>query len=135
MNICSMFIKPTLFLCIGLITINSNRLAKDACSAWAKDTIMCPQCDKTCDFWRLSETCLLTRVTYLFDNPAIIFFAVFMSVWSMLSIELWKRRAAVLSYHWGLVGWDRTADHSRPQYLSTLAKIKIFKVKEKVCFI
>ncbi|XP_058804828.1 anoctamin-4-like isoform X2 [Phymastichus coffea] len=116
----------------GLITIKSNRLADDTCSNWAKNTIMCPQCDKTCDFWRLSETCLLTRITYLFDNPAIVYFAVFISVWSVFYLELWKRRAAELSYRWGLGQWDRTADHSRPQYLSTLANIKIFRVKEKI---
>lgn len=93
---------------------------------------MCPQCDKTCDFWRLSETCLLTRVTYLFENPAMVYFAVFMSVWSVFYLELWKRRAAELSYRWGLSQWDRSAEYSRPQYLNTLANAKLFKVKEKV---
>ena len=120
------------FFFTGLVTINSNRLAEDACSDWAKEIIMCPQCDKTCDFWRLSETCLLTRVTYLFDNPSVVYFAAFMSVWSVLYLELWKRRAAALSYRWGLVGWDRTTDHSRPQYLSAVANAKLIKVKEKV---
>lgn len=112
--------------------MSSNELAKDACSPWAEDTIMCPQCDRTCDFWRLNETCLITKVTYLFDNPAMIYYAAFMSVWAVLYLELWKRRAAALSYHWGLVGWDRTADHSRPQYINALASTKLIKVKEKV---
>ncbi|XP_008215745.1 anoctamin-5 isoform X1 [Nasonia vitripennis] len=116
----------------GLIGMNSNQLAEDACGTWAKETIMCPQCDKTCDFWRLSETCLLTRVTYLFDNPAMVYFAAFMSVWAVFYLELWKRRAAELSYRWGVVGWDRTADHSRPQYLHALANAKLFKVKQKL---
>ncbi|KAL7288575.1 hypothetical protein TKK_0017314 [Trichogramma kaykai] len=116
----------------GVITLSSNKLAEDACSEWAKDTIMCPQCDKTCDFWRLSETCLLTRVTHLFDNPAMLYFATFMSVWSVFYLELWKRKAAELSYRWGLGGWDRGCDHSRPQYLSALANTKLFKVKEKL---
>lgn len=114
--------------------MKSNRLAKDACSSWAGDTIMCPQCDRVCDYWRLNETCLITQITHLFDNPAIVYFAAFMTVWSVFYLELWKRRAAALSYRWGLVGWDRTAEHSRPQYLSTLTNIKSLniKIKEKV---
>lgn len=31
----------------------------------------------------LSETCFHARVTYLFDNPATVFFAVFMSLWGL----------------------------------------------------
>lgn len=112
--------------------MNSNRLAKDACGDWADKTIMCPQCDRNCDFWKLNETCLLARLTYLFDNPAMVYFGVFMTVWSILYLELWKRRAANLTYRWGLIGWDRTGDHSRPQYLSILSNTKILKVKEKV---
>ena len=112
--------------------MKSNTLAEDACSDWANETIMCPQCDKNCDFWRLSTTCVLTRVTYLFDNPAMIYFAAFMLVWSVFYLELWKRKSAELSYHWGLVGCDRAADHSRPKYLSTLASAKFLKIKEKL---
>ncbi|XP_014203700.1 anoctamin-3-like isoform X2 [Copidosoma floridanum] len=125
-------IAGLLFFFYGLMTMNSNRMAEDACGDWANKTIMCPQCDRNCDFWRLRETCLLTRLTYLFDNPGMVYFAAFMSVWSVFYLELWKRRAANLSYRWGLVGWDRSADHSRPQYSSTLSNAKLLNVKEKM---
>lgn len=42
---------------------------------------MCPLCDYWCDYWELKETCLHSRVTYLFDNPTTVFFAIFMSFW------------------------------------------------------
>ncbi|XP_015606039.1 anoctamin-5 [Cephus cinctus] len=116
----------------GLVTLSSNQLARDACDPDANNVIMCPQCDKTCDYWRLSETCLLTRVTHLFDNPATTIFAIFMSFWATLYLELWRRRSAELSYHWGLGEWDRTAEHPRPQYLAALSNSKILKIKEKV---
>ncbi|XP_012289037.1 anoctamin-4 [Orussus abietinus] len=116
----------------GLFTLGSSQLVQDTCDPSADDVIMCPQCDFTCDYWRLSETCLLTKVTHLFDNSATVGFAIFMSVWASLYLETWKRRSAELSYHWGLAEWDRTADHPRPHYLGTISKIKFFKVKEKV---
>lgn len=42
---------------------------------------MCPLCDAVCDYWRLSSVCSLARATYLFDNGATVFFAIFMSLW------------------------------------------------------
>ncbi|XP_033214628.1 anoctamin-5-like [Belonocnema kinseyi] len=116
----------------GVFSLTSNQLAREACDPSAENVIMCPQCDKTCDYWRLSETCLVSKITSLFDNPATLAFAIFMSFWSVLYLELWKRKSAELSYRWGLVGFDRSAEHPRPKYLKALANIKFFKVKEKV---
>ncbi|XP_046590549.1 anoctamin-5 [Neodiprion lecontei] len=116
----------------GLITLNSNQLANEACDKTASEIVMCPQCDKRCDYWRLNETCLLTKVTYLFDNPATPVFAVFMSFWTTLYLELWKRRSVELSHRWGLIEWDRSSEHPRPGYLSLLAKATFFRIKQKV---
>lgn len=43
--------------------------------------ILCPLCDTACKYQRLHESCLFSRITYLFDNPATVFFAIFMSFW------------------------------------------------------
>lgn len=43
--------------------------------------IMCPLCDKVCDYQQLDSSCLFAQITYLFDNPATVFFAIFMSFW------------------------------------------------------
>ena len=42
---------------------------------------MCPLCDKVCDYQKLDSSCLFAQITYLFDNPATVFFAIFMSFW------------------------------------------------------
>lgn len=42
---------------------------------------MCPLCDKLCDYWDLRNSCMHIKMTYLFDNKATVFFAVFMSFW------------------------------------------------------
>ena len=41
---------------------------------------MCPQCEK-CTTWTLHNICAYTRISYLFDNPGTVFYAVFMSFW------------------------------------------------------
>lgn len=46
---------------------------------------MCPLCDGSCDFWRLSTACGTARASHLFDNPATVFFAIFMSLWGELA--------------------------------------------------
>lgn len=42
---------------------------------------MCPQCDEQCDYWYLSDTCVYSRISHLFDNNLTVFFACFMSFW------------------------------------------------------
>lgn len=42
---------------------------------------MCPLCDRVCDYWDLSTACGTARASHLFDNPATVFFAIFMSLW------------------------------------------------------
>lgn len=42
---------------------------------------MCPLCDKTCSYWKMSSACATARASHLFDNPATVFFSVFMALW------------------------------------------------------
>jgi anoctamin-4 len=46
---------------------------------------LCPLCDKACSYQQLSDSCLFARLTYLFDNPSTVFFAIFMSFWGRLN--------------------------------------------------
>ena len=64
----------------GCFTLNSNEPTEDVCNR-NTSIKMCPLCDNFCSYWDLSETCLHAKVTYLFDNPATVFFAIFMSLW------------------------------------------------------
>lgn len=79
---------------IFFISINSEEI----CSG-SLNVTMCPLCDQLCDYWPLSQTCMHVKVTYLFDNPATVFFAVFMSFWGVYKkIELIKFRIKMANF-------------------------------------
>lgn len=74
----------TLCFIYGLATLESedNTPSKEICNESGTGNItLCPLCDKACSYQRLSESCLFSRLTYLFDNPSTVFFAIFMSFW------------------------------------------------------
>lgn len=58
--------------------------SEDVCNE-GLDLLMCPMCDKNCDFWNLDRSCLYSRITYVFDNYATVAFAAFMSIWGRWS--------------------------------------------------
>ncbi|KAK7868057.1 hypothetical protein R5R35_007504 [Gryllus longicercus] len=111
----------------GLATLYSNTLSEDICNP-ATNITMCPLCDRTCNYWNLTETCTYARITYLFDNPFTVFFAIFMSFWATLFLELWKRYSADITHRWGLTGFDLQAEHPRPEYLARLANAREQKI-------
>lgn len=112
-------------LCIvyGLATLSSDRLSSDICDPKINYT-MCPQCDTYCDYWNLIDACTYAKITHLFDNNLTVYFAVFMSIWSALYLEMWKRYSAEITHRWGLTGLDLQAEHPRPQYLARLSNAK-----------
>ncbi|CAG0891673.1 unnamed protein product [Cyprideis torosa] len=107
----------------GCLTVYQNAPSEDICNSSLNIT-MCPLCDHVCDMWDLTETCAYARISYLFDNPATVFFAVFMSFWSALFLENWMRYSAEISHRWDLVGSDITEEHPRPEYLARLSAVK-----------
>ncbi|XP_068908006.1 anoctamin-1-like isoform X4 [Tenebrio molitor] len=114
-------IVGVLCLVYGALTLNSDTISQDICNL---DIVMCPRCDKFCDYWKLSEGCLYGKIQHFVDNPATIFFAVFMSFWSILYLELWKRYSAAITHRWGLTGFDVEAEPPRPEFLIRLADAK-----------
>jgi anoctamin-4 len=81
-------------------------------------------------------------MTYLFDNPATVFFAIFMSFWGTYYnitnvpscshvvcsaatsfLELWKRQQAVIAWEWDLQHVDDEQD-PRPEFE---ASVKTFR--------
>ncbi|KAG5339529.1 ANO1 protein, partial [Acromyrmex charruanus] len=104
-------------------TLYHNEPSEDVCNG--NNTIaMCPLCDHFCDYWDLKQTCLHSRITYLFDNPSTVFFSIFMSLWATLFLELWKKYSAEITHRWDLTGLDAQEEYPRPQYLARLAHIK-----------
>ena len=104
-------------------TLKENRPSQDICSNDMKIK-MCPLCDYWCDYWDLKDTCTHAKITYLIDNPTTVFFAIFMSFWAALFLEMWKRYSAEITHRWDLTGFDIHEEHPRPQYLARLAHVQ-----------
>lgn len=64
--------------------------SKEICS---ENRIMCPQCDRKCDYWNFNETCVYSRLSNLFDNQITFVWAIFMSIWG---------KSYSLGYEWSL---------------------------------
>lgn len=107
----------------SITTVMSFKPSNDVCN-YTASVKMCPLCDYFCDYWDLRDTCTQSRITYLFDNPTTVFFAIFMSFWAACFLELWKRYSAEMTHRWDLTGFDVYEEHPRPQYLARLAHVK-----------
>uniref|UniRef100_A0A6P4DYZ7 Anoctamin n=1 Tax=Drosophila rhopaloa TaxID=1041015 RepID=A0A6P4DYZ7_DRORH len=108
----------TLCFIYGLATLESedNTPSKEICNEYGTGNItLCPLCDRACSYQRLSESCLFSRLTYLFDNPSTVFFAIFMSFWATTFLELWKRKQSVLVWEWDLHNVDMD-EENRPEF-------------------
>ncbi|XP_017853044.1 anoctamin-1 [Drosophila busckii] len=116
-----------LFFLYGFVTWNSDPISQDICNG--NETVMCPQCDRDCNYWRLNETCTSARFNYLIDNSMTVFFALVMAIWAVVYLELWKRYSAGLVHRWGLTGFTHHAEHPRPQYLAKVSNSKRLKAK------
>ncbi|CAH3199287.1 unnamed protein product, partial [Porites evermanni] len=66
----------------------------DVCESPPLTYKMCPLCDESlgCHFVDLHDSCMLGKISYLFDNAATVFFAVFVSFWAVFFLEFWKRK-------------------------------------------
>ena len=64
---------------------------------------MCPQCDCHCDYWKLSDSCFLSKVTYIFDNLATVAFSIFIILWASAFLEIWERKQSILKLVLGTI--------------------------------
>ena len=93
---------------------------------------MCPICDQFCQFWSLGDACMMTKAKYFFDNETTVVFALFMSLWSIIFTELWKRYSAEITHRWDVFGYDPEEEHPRPEYLAQLKDVKV-NITNKIC--
>ncbi|GAB1301951.1 Anoctamin [Apodemus speciosus] len=89
----------------GCATVDENIPSMEMCDQRHNIT-MCPLCDKTCSYWKMSSACATARASHLFDNPATVFFSVFMALWAATFMEHWKRKQMRLNYRWDLTGFE-----------------------------
>ncbi|KAM5247646.1 anoctamin-1 isoform 2-T2 [Ctenodactylus gundi] len=99
----------------GCATMDENIPSMEMCDQKHNIT-MCPLCDKTCSYWKMSSACATARASHLFDNPATVFFSVFMALWAATFMEHWKRKQMRLNYRWDLTGFEEEEDHPRAEY-------------------
>ncbi|XP_076035437.1 anoctamin-5-like [Oratosquilla oratoria] len=120
------------FIC-GLFFMNSefNKPSQEICNKNGTGSLkMCPLCDELCDFWDLSDSCLNSRISFLFDNPATVFFSVAMSFWATMFLELWKRKQAVIQWQWDLEYFEEEED-LRPEFEEKVKTTRINPVTNK----
>ncbi|XP_019713375.1 anoctamin-1a isoform X2 [Hippocampus comes] len=100
----------------GCATVDDNIPSMEICDP-RNNITMCPLCDRACSYWKLMTACGTARASHLFDNPATVFFSVFMALWAVLFMEHWKRRQMRLNYVWDLTGFgEEEQDHNRAEY-------------------
>ncbi|KAL4005309.1 hypothetical protein ACER0C_005022 [Sarotherodon galilaeus] len=103
----------------GCATVDDNIPSMEICHP-RNNITMCPLCDRVCSYWKLSTACGTARASHLFDNPATVFFSIFMALWAAMFMEHWKRRQMRLNYEWDLTGFEdeeeALKDHPRAEY-------------------
>ncbi|XP_054426481.1 anoctamin-1 isoform X2 [Pteronotus mesoamericanus] len=99
----------------GCATVDENIPSREMCDQ-AHNITMCPLCDKTCSYWKMSSACATARASHLFDNPATVFFSIFMALWAATFMEHWKRKQMRLNYRWDLTGFEEEEGHPRAEY-------------------
>ncbi|XP_012170521.1 anoctamin-4 isoform X2 [Bombus terrestris] len=110
---------------VGSMDGPDNIPSKEICDYnIAGNITLCPLCDKACTYQKLGESCIFSKLSYLFDNPATVFFAIFMSFWATTFLELWKRRQAVIIWEWDLQNVE-SDEEPRPEFETTVKTFRI----------
>uniref|UniRef100_A0A8C4EEJ5 Anoctamin n=1 Tax=Dicentrarchus labrax TaxID=13489 RepID=A0A8C4EEJ5_DICLA len=124
----------------GCATVDDNIPSMEICHP-KNNITMCPLCDRVCSYWKLSTACGTARASHLFDNPATVFFSIFMALWAAMFMEHWKRRQMRLNYEWDLTGFEDeevSSDHPRAEYefrvmQKSLSKDQKSKMEKLTC--
>uniref|UniRef100_A0A8D3D4J8 Anoctamin n=1 Tax=Scophthalmus maximus TaxID=52904 RepID=A0A8D3D4J8_SCOMX len=121
----------------GCATVDDNIPSMEICDP-RNNITMCPLCDHACSYWKLVTACGTARASHLFDNPATVFFSIFMALWAVLFMEHWKRRQMRLNYIWDLTGFgEEEEDHNRAEYefrvMQKTMRLEHSTPKVKIC--
>ncbi|CAH1775497.1 unnamed protein product [Owenia fusiformis] len=101
----------------GIFTMSIDPVSQEICNSNATFK-MCPLCDEDvgCEYWNLSDVCMYTKISYLFDHPGTVFYAIFVSFWAVAFLEYWKRKNASLAHHWDCMDFEEEDERPRPEY-------------------
>ncbi|KAG1673585.1 Anoctamin-7 [Nymphon striatum] len=101
----------------GICTMRNDIPSSELCESGPQFK-MCPLCEESigCPYWYLSSTCLYAKISYLFDHPGTVFYAVFVSFWAVSFLEYWKRKNASLAHHWDCLDFEEEEERPRPDF-------------------
>ncbi|XP_055953568.1 anoctamin-7-like [Argiope bruennichi] len=101
----------------GVLTMHNDTPSNEVCNS-EKTFLMCPRCEENygCAYWYLSDICLFSKLSYLFDHPGTVFYAVFVSFWAVSFLEYWKRKSASLAHHWDCMDFEEEEERPRPEF-------------------
>lgn len=117
----------------GIINARNFEPIQDICNKTNEKLFyMCPLCDVQCPYWTLTSKCYYAIVAHAFDNESTVAFAIFMSIWATVFLEFWKRRQAVLAYHWHMMHFEDLEEQFRPEFVATAPSFKKDPVTDKV---
>ncbi|XP_078455168.1 anoctamin-6-like [Lampetra planeri] len=116
---------------VGAFNKDNNITSEEICNSFSEILVMCPQCDKRCTFWRLNETCDSAQSSSIYENPATVFFTLFMGLWATVFLEIWRRYQTALAFRWDLT--EEEGDPIRPEYEArcTSKKLNIVTMEEE----
>ena len=115
-------------LCYGLSTLSTDSIIMDLCDE-TKNITLCPICDN-CPIEKLSSRCDTLKTGYIFSNWMTLIYTVFMSLWTVSFLVLWKRKAATLANDWGCVDLAEV-ETLRPEFCVKAPHKKVNKVTGK----
>lgn len=108
-----------LCLLYGILTINTDVPSNDICSSdgIGQNVLMCPTCDRWCDYTLLSYSCFFAKLSYVADNISTLVFAIFMSAAATFFVEGWKRYNTDIAWKLGLLDTGSHEEGLRLAYL------------------
>ncbi|KAK6102968.1 Calcium-activated chloride channel family protein [Brugia pahangi] len=114
----------------GILTISEDIPSNDICGSdgIGAEVILCPTCDKYCDYTRLNSSCIYSKLSYVFDNTSTVIFAALMSVFATLFLEGWKRYHAEVAWKWGLLDFEVDEETVRPEYQLRVKRAKTMRI-------
>uniref|UniRef100_A0AC34RTB4 Anoctamin n=1 Tax=Panagrolaimus sp. JU765 TaxID=591449 RepID=A0AC34RTB4_9BILA len=111
----------------GIASISDDTPSNDICSSYgaAANISICPSCEKNCDPIPLTGSCAYSKLTYVFDNHATIFFAAVMSIWATLFLEGWKRYHSEIAYKWNVHDLEQDDEVLRPEFQFQMKQLRL----------
>ncbi|KAF9578948.1 Anoctamin-7, partial [Lunasporangiospora selenospora] len=73
------------------------------------------------------------QIVSIFDNALSLPFSLFMSIWSALFVEYWKRKSNVLAYQWNTFDFERR-ERARPEYRPTGSRVSPITGKKELYY-